>query len=182
MSEVQATAELEAHYNEPDPWGYERNPDDARRRNELLSLLPTVPFQRVLDIGCGDGFVTFSLPGDQIVGVDLSEKAIKWAGAKAERREDSERFRFVQSSFFDLPSQDLGQFDLIVITGLLYPQYIGKGAVFARMVIDYALRPGGFLVSCHIENWSPPRFSYNLVDIIKYPYRDYTHVLEVLKK
>lgn len=179
---IQTVSELDAFYEKPDPWNYQDNPDDLRRKNELLSLLPRHKYVRTLDIGCGDGFVTFQLPGEHVVGADLSEKAIQWAECNRQKRQDAERFSFIKSSVFDLDSRQVGQFDLVVITGVLYPQYIGRSFSVVREVIGSLLDVNGVVASCHIDEWNPPRFPYPLLDISLYPYRGYTHRLEIYKK
>ena len=182
MTTIQNSEDLDEFYENPDPWGYRTNSDDERRRMELFSALPRRGYKRCLDIGCGDGFVTLGLPGEGVVGVDISEKAIHWARQNAATLPDAGRFRFEQLSLFELDAHKLGRFDLIVITGLLYEQYIGKGKSVVRCILDDLLEEGGILVSCHIRDWLPPRFPYALLDMTLYPYREYTHQLEVYKK
>ena len=52
---LQSVDSLDGHYARPDPWDYQENPHDQRRKAELFALLPAQPWGRVLDIGCGDG-------------------------------------------------------------------------------------------------------------------------------
>lgn len=182
MVEIQKPEELDAFYADPDPWGYRSNVDDDRRRMELMSVLPRRNYARCLDIGCGNGFVTFYLPGEEVVGIDLSQKAIQWASERAAEQPRPERFRFEAMSLFDPALKGLGRFDLVVVTGVLYEQYIGKGKSVVRALVDDALEEGGVLVSCHIRDWAPLRFPYSLLDMTMYPYREYTHQLEVYRK
>lgn len=180
---LQEKAELDKFYAAKDPWGYEAHPDDARRRAELLGILPRMRARRVLDVGCGDGFVTFALPGEEVVGVDISENAIQHATAAASAREDGSRFSFRTASIFDLDDHyPAGHFDLIIVTGVLYPQYIGMAKQSVRVKLDTLLAPGGALVCCHIEAWYQPFFWFNRIDQMMYPYRGHTHLLEVYKK
>ena len=60
---IQSSDDLDKWYGQADPWGYESNPDDLKRKALLLSELPVKDYQRVLDIGCGHGFITRDLPG-----------------------------------------------------------------------------------------------------------------------
>ncbi len=182
MIRVQPPEELDAFYREPDPWGYHGHPDDARRRSELLGVLPRRPFRRVLDVGCGNGFVTLSLPGDEVVGIDVSAEAVRWAREAAQRERDPARFRFECLSLFDPAIESLGRFDLVVITGVLYPQYVGHAYSVARWRLDQALEPGGILASCHIREWTSCRPPYSLLDMTLYPYRGRTHQLEIYRK
>lgn len=182
MSGIQPPGELDAFYEKPDPWGYRSHADDDRRRMELLAALPRRHYARCLDIGCGDGFVTFSLPGDEVVGIDVSRKAILWATQHAATLPDAGRFRFDSRSIFDPEVRELGPFDLIVVTGVLYAQYIGRGTSVVAALVDELLADGGILASCHIREWSLLRFPYSLLDMTLYPYREYTHQLEIYRK
>ncbi|MEO8364607.1 MAG: class I SAM-dependent methyltransferase [Pseudoxanthomonas sp.] len=180
--ELQSRLDLDAFYSDADPWGYSGNPDDERRRAELLSALPRRQFKRCLDIGCGNGFVTCSLPGDSVLGIDISPKAIEWARQHAAEKGIAERVKFSPLSLLDPAIADLGRFDLIVVTGVLYDQYIGKAKSVVRTVVDDLLEGGGVIASCHIRHWNHLRFAYTLLDRLLYPYREYTHHLEVLVK
>lgn len=180
---LQAKIELESAYETSDPWGYEGHPDDARRRAELLGILPRGRVRRVLDIGCGNGFVTFALPGDEIVGVDISDNAIEHAKSAATRRPEADRYSFRTGSIFEIDELfPPAHFDLIVITGVLYPQYIAQAKQAVRIKVDRLLAPGGTLVCCHIDAWYQPFFWFNRIDQMMYPYRNHTHLLEVYKK
>lgn len=179
---IQQQKDLEKFYENEDPWMYNSTPDDKARKERLLSFLPNQRFPRVLDIGCGNGFVTFDLPGERVWGVDISKNAIAWAKEKAKIMQDSKRYEFLNASLFDIPQINIGLFDLIVITGVLYSQYIGNSRILSNMIIDSILNKGGILVSCHIEDWSTGRFPYSTIDTSVYKYREYFHKLEVYKK
>jgi trans-aconitate methyltransferase len=174
---LQAAEELDQWYGQPDPWGYYSSSDDQRRRDTLLSELPLRPYQRVLDIGCGQGFLTQSLPGHEIIGVDISASAIAFA-----RRKEYPKCHFQQASLFELPELFQKQFDLITITGVLYPQYIGRATNLVYRIIDPLLARGGVLASVHIDAWYQCRFPYLLMKEHFYPYRTYIHRLEIYVK
>ena len=179
---LQTRSELDNFYKVADPWGYCQHADDARRRNELLAILPRREWGRVLDIGCGNGFITLSLPGREIVGVDLSTEAVRWAREAAAKQADQERFRFEVGSLLDPELVNLGHFDLVVVTGVLYQQYVGKAWAFVRWVLDQLTREGSIIASCHIREWIRMRLSYSLIDVTMYPYRAYTHQLEIFRR
>jgi SAM-dependent methyltransferase len=180
---IQSVEELEKFYSKADPWDYDDTLDDAERKARLLALLPQQTFSRTLDIGCGNGFVTVELPGEEVVGVDISANAIRFARERADLRPDASRFSFQAASIFELADfSDPGAFDLIVLTGVIYGQYIGNAFASVRLIIDRLLEPGGYLVSCHIDEWSPWRFPYTIVDLSYYPYREFHHRLEVFQK
>ncbi|MBZ5588312.1 MAG: class I SAM-dependent methyltransferase [Acidobacteriia bacterium] len=175
---VQSRDELEEWWKDPDPWGYESTDADHTRRALLLAAIPKRHFLRVLDIGCGNGFVTERLPGDRVVGIDISSNAI----AHANKRR-SPKVSYECHSLFALPELGWSEpFDLIVITGVLYPQYIGRSERLVYAIIDDLLTQGGNLVSCHIDEWYQTRFPYVTLSREYYTYREYTHVLEVYAK
>jgi SAM-dependent methyltransferase len=175
---IQPIEELDSFYDKPDPWGYDEHPDDALRTDMVLAHLPDIPFRRVLDIGCGNGFLTARLPGKEVVGVDISEKALGWARKRCRGR----RYSFIRSGLLELDADQLGQFDLVVMTGVAYPQYIGSALALAQIRIDSVLEPGGWLLHVHITDWFKGSFPYALVDRHLYPYRDRWHLLETYVK
>ena len=174
---LQPLDDLEKWHSSGDPWGYETNPEDSKRKDILLSELPQKKYLNVLDIGCGHGFVTRDLPGERVLGIDISHEAIKQAQAYK-----TDRTTFLQSSLFDLNRKLTEQFDLIVITGVLYPQYTGNAHNLVYRIIDRLLTDSGLLVSVHIESWYNARFPYLLLNDYYYDYRDHTHRLEVYVK
>lgn len=171
---MQTSEELDAFYSIPDPWKYETTADDRMRLEMIFAHLPEKRFRRVLDIGCGNGFVTAELPGEEIVGVDVSENALKWA----RQRCFGSRFKFYKQGVLELAADQLGEFDLVVMTGVAYPQYIGDALSLLQLKIDAVLRNGGSLLHVHIADWFKGGFPYILLDRHLYPYRDRWHLLE----
>ena len=179
---VQTQGELEEFYTQEDPWAYENNPADKNRRGILLGELSkfTKP-KRVLDIGCGHGFITRDISGDEVVGVDISEKAIQQANKVSKKP----HVRYVAADMFDLNPNNAnlgGTFDLIIITGVLYPQYVGKAHTVVYDIVDRLLAKNGLVVSVHIMNWYDSRLPYIMLKNLTYEYREYQHILEIYKK
>lgn len=174
---IEEKQDLEKSYSTRDPWGYESNPEDQRRRSILLSEIPGRAYRNVLDIGCGHGFITKALPGERITGVDISANALAHAKENA-----SEKFTFIESDLFNLPNAVSGEFDLIVVTGVLYPQYIGKARSLVYQIVDNLLAKDGLLISVHIDEWYTCKFPYCLVETYCYNYREFLHRLEVYSK
>ncbi|WP_020400979.1 class I SAM-dependent methyltransferase [Kordiimonas gwangyangensis] len=160
-----------------DPWSYEQTPDDLERRNKLLSIIPFRTYRRTLEIGCGDGFLTFSLPGAHLTGVDISDRAIQHIRHRKEARERSCEFH--AGSFHELPQMAFERFDLIVIAGVLYPHYVGRDSHAINEVIGSLLAPGGILVTCHIVDWMRHQIALCRVNSEEYSYRQFRHHLEV---
>lgn len=174
---IQTKEELDQWYGSEDPWSYESNPEDTKRKSILLSEIPNREYNRVLDIGCGQGFITKDLPGQRIIGIDLSSEAI----TKAKNLE-SDKLRFQQCDLFNIHKELAGEFDLIIITGVLYPQYIGASVNLVYLLIDQLLSENGVLISVHIDEWYQARFPYLQLQEFCYPYRQYFHKLEIYIK
>ena len=174
---LQSLKDIETWHSTPDPWGYETHPDDVLRKDILLAELPAREYMRVLDIGCGQGFLTRDLPGKRVTGVDISAEAI----AKARMIQDK-RLDFRQESIFDLSPPPKSGYDLIVITGVLYPQYIGHAHTLIYHIIDSQLAHDGILACVHIDGWHEARFPYLILKEHFYAYREFTHRLEVYTK
>lgn len=174
---IQSKDELDNWYSEADPWGYFDNPQDTMRKARILSAIPQFEYENVLDIGCGNGFLTNSLPGKQIIGLEISEKAVQWANEHT-----APNAHYLCGSLFDLPDLNLPPMDLIVITGVLYPQYIAESIRLVYVLIDQLLKPGGILVCSHIYEWHKARFPYLTVSREYFAYREYSQVLEVYCK
>src|SRR5438270_10766137 len=90
-------AELEEVSVAKDPWQYMTTKDDQNRKNILLSELPNKKYKNVLDIGCGQGFLTRDLPGEKVLGVDISQQAIAHA-----KELQTLRLSFQQGNIFEL--------------------------------------------------------------------------------
>jgi 2-polyprenyl-3-methyl-5-hydroxy-6-metoxy-1,4-benzoquinol methylase len=181
MALLQPKEDLERIYGARDPYGYDEHPDDRRRVARLLAHLPRRPYPRTLDIGCGNGFLTVHLPGDEVVGADVSERAVAWARERAELQPERTP-RFVAASLFDLPRLGLGQFDLVVVTGVLYPQYIARATSVVTETLKTLLRPGGVLVTVHIDAWCDYRPPFTMLTASIDPYREHLHRLEVFQR
>jgi trans-aconitate methyltransferase len=174
----QSIEELNSWYATDDPWGYNRHPDDAKRRTILLSAIPSFDYNKTLDIGCGNAFITRHLPGRNVTGMDISSAAIEQS-----KKVKDNRLNFVVGSIFDVNNLFItDKFDLIVITGVLYEQYIGNSIRLLYILIDNILNKGGVLATVHIDEWYSSRFPYLMIDQQVYEYRDYLHKLEIYVK
>ena len=174
---IQKVEELEKWYRKKDPWGYEQSPEDKKRKEILLSEIPDRHYKRILDIGCGNGFITRDLPGENIVGIDISKRAILRA-----KKNRQNRIQYKIGSIFDLSHLIHDKYDLVVITGVLYPNYIGYSLNLIYELIDEVISDNGILVSVHIDQWYKARFPYLLLTQYFYNYKEYTHRLEIYVK
>jgi 2-polyprenyl-3-methyl-5-hydroxy-6-metoxy-1,4-benzoquinol methylase len=80
------------------------------------------PGHKVLDVGCGKGFLLFDLtqavPGLEVQGIDVSSYAIK--NARPEIRE------FLQVGDASSLQYDTGEFDLVISLNTIHNLYIGQ--------------------------------------------------------
>lgn len=152
---MQTKAELEEWYKNPDPWGYTTTKDDSERKEQILSALPGY-YDRALDIGCGEGWITKDLPARVIHGLELSDTA---------------RIRIPEPVVAIVEPK--GKYDLIVLTGVLYKQYDYR---YFIEIVDKHSKPGTTILTCHIKDWEQtlpgePEF------VEEFPYREYVEVL-----
>ena len=67
-------------YRVHDPWSLRSSAYEQTRYQRMLDLLPDRAYPRVLELGCAEGAFTHKLAdaiaGAQILGVDISDKAI----------------------------------------------------------------------------------------------------------
>jgi SAM-dependent methyltransferase len=112
-----------------------------KKRSFVEQYVRARPGDRVLDIGCGPGYLLGFLPLVDYLGFDPNPAYIARARAAY-----GHRGRFLVSGIDDFDSNDLEPIDLVVAKGVLHhlddPQ-VGKVADLARSV----LRPGGRFVS-----------------------------------
>lgn len=160
---MQSKEDLEQWYEKRDPWGYEINPDDLIRKENILEALePYGQFKRALDIGCGEGFITRDLPADEIQGQEISDRARK-----------------------RLPHGIMGvkypteKYDLVVATGVLYPQYDW------RQILQWIKEHSSHIILvAGIDGWFVPELKElgDPVYIRKFPYRQYNQVIRIYEK
>ena len=176
---IQPIDELESFHKKRDPWGYETNRSDQIRKEILLNELCDFKCSNILDIGCGQGFITKILKGNKVFGVDVSLEAIKYA----KLNNSIKNIEYLQGSIFDLNNLFKSKsFDLIIITGVLYKQYLGDSSSLIYHIIDNLLMDKGRLITVHIDEWKLCSFPYRKIKELKYPYREYIHNLEIYYK
>lgn len=138
-----------------------RSPFHRYRVAKVLELARPAPSDRVVDLGCGWGTLSFALVEGvrEVVGVDFSSRAVELCRTRQEREGvPGDRLRFLQADATDtrLPG---GSVDLVVAADLvehLYPEQ-------AEAVYREAYRllvPGGRLAL-----WTPHRG--HIIEILK---------------
>lgn len=131
-----------------DPWDIESSAYERDRCVQLLKMLESRRYARVLEIGCGAGYLTRLLAphADQLVALDISQTAIERARALSAGQTGIE---FRVANVMDYKPQVDGPWDLIVFSetlcylGWLYPFF--DVAYLALQLFD-ATRSGGRLL------------------------------------
>ena len=118
----------------------------ADAQAKLMACAALAPGEKVLDVACGTGLITFEAaaavgPRGEAVGVDLSGQMVEVARQQALRRQvDNVRFARMDAEQLDLPD---ARFDVALCAlGLMYVPDPAKAAREMRRV----LRPGGRMV------------------------------------
>jgi ubiquinone/menaquinone biosynthesis C-methylase UbiE len=134
---------------------FDADGDESRKYHgdaALLSMLGDVRGARLLDLGCGNGYLSRILAGSgaEVTGVDPSENMIALALDREAR--DPLGVKFAVASTGDLSPFVDGEFDVIVANHVLTAVVDLDGALAE---VDRVLRPGGRLVAL----FSHPCFS-----------------------
>lgn len=158
---MQTKEDLEAFYADKDPWFYRQHPDDARRKGIVVALANLFgPYNKTLDLGCGEGFITEDLPGKLVHGIELSDVAAERLPKRVRRVAEPD-----------------GKYDLIVACGVLYPQYDHEQMV---RWIEQAAKVGTVVITCNIQDWEVDGLPAGLqVANGTFPYREYTEAWRV---
>jgi hypothetical protein len=169
---MQPKEEIEASYSTPDPWGYQVNPDDHLRKQIILGVLNAHqykfgPFERALDIGAGEAWITKDLPAETRHGFELS------AQARSRMPDDVVP---VNSAY--------GSYDLVVATGVMYTHY--DCAEFFKLIREHASK---VILTCNIQSWEHQMLKDQSGDLsflngkeifkAQFPYREYVQQLRV---
>jgi ubiquinone/menaquinone biosynthesis C-methylase UbiE len=115
----------------------------------LVSVLPTKPYRRILDMGCGIGQKTLPLveafPEAEVIGIDLSAPMLMYAHKRAEAR--GKRVIFSQQNA-EQTSFSEESFDLVCSTLLLHE--LPESAIRRVIAESYRLlKPGG--ICAHLD-------------------------------
>lgn len=112
-------------------------------QQKLLDAAAVKPGQKVLDISCGTGLVTFPLAeavgtNGEVTGIDLSEGMIEKAAAEAKEKEiENVSFKHMDAEALDLPDS---AFD-VAINSLGFMYYPNPDKAMEEMY--RVLKPGG---------------------------------------
>lgn len=159
----QTKQEIERFYNKEDPWGFETNPDDAKRKEIILEKckyfcherMNKEIFENALEIGAGEGWITKDLPAKNLYGYEISDLAkSRWP-----------------SNIQDFDPNI--KYDLIIAPGVLYPQYDYQS--FINIIKEHSC---GIVITINILNWEINNLTDQIYDL-EFPYRQYIEKLRV---
>ena len=130
---MQPFKEINDYYKTLDPWNYQRNPEDQVRKQIILDRIYNldVDFEKALDLGCGEGWITKDLPAKEIFGYECSDNAAS---------------RFPPNVNRVLRPE--GDYDLILATGVMYYHYDWK--TFLSIIRNHASK---YFVTSNIKSW-----------------------------
>jgi 2-polyprenyl-3-methyl-5-hydroxy-6-metoxy-1,4-benzoquinol methylase len=160
--------ELEEWYKEPDPWNFINSSIDLVRRKIFLRHLAyafnQLQIRDVLDVGCGEGYLTLDLARtyDVIIDAfDISENAIKYA----KQKNSAENIKYFAVDLRDFQTEK--EYDLVICEEALY--YLNdlerKQAVqkFYNLLRDNAFLKFSDISIGKYENW----YYFSIGDIKK---------------
>lgn len=110
-------------------------------RSKCLSVLGARPGDRVLDVGCGPAYYLAGLPDCDYVGFDTNSAQIAVARARY-----GHRARFYDEPYTAEHQQALGQFDRVLLLGILH--HLDDASCTDLLgLVARSLKPGGRVVA-----------------------------------
>lgn len=134
-----------------DPWGYESDPVAAERMRLIMKRLPRARYDRLMEIGCAEGWMTTALAtrAEIVIAADISSVALERAKAH------SGSFSNIRFKLFDLLTDELpGSFDAVVCAGVLVFVPEGQQETVRNKIVS-GLEPGGDLLLEHTRHAYP---------------------------
>lgn len=152
----QSISQIETWYVNQDPWGYKTNEHDINRKRIILEMLRG-PYQRALDIGCGEGWITADLPAEQLHGFEVSDNACRRLPENVQRVTNPD-----------------GKYDLVCASGILYDWYDWE--LFDALIKEHASKH--VLVSGNQPHLLDIKYG-ELIDQKIFKYRQYTQEINL---
>lgn len=170
MQSVHTKEFLERKYRVEDPWGYQTHPEDERRRAEIVAAAVQYGspvegctrghlYERALDLGAGEGWITEALPACEVYGYEISDLAAGRFPAGVTRTKEP-----------------TGKYDLILLSGVLYGHY--DHTTLRRLVYRHSR---GIVITCHLEPHEIRLEGRELRRARKFTYRGKKEVLRVYR-
>ena len=141
---------FESWYATKDPWSYRSISDDINRKNILLKTIAECgPHDKVLDIGCGEGFITESIDSHEVHGIEISDSAASRFAPHIKRVHSPE-----------------APYSLTLTAGTLYKEY--DHVSIARWVVQSKSR---WVLVAGIKDWLIPYNFGNIINQFEFDYR-----------
>ncbi len=140
-----------------------QRPEISHEREVILDMLGTASqYEKILDIGCGPGTLFDALLGigQEIHGLDISEKMIEVAGERFQNHPAKNRLHIAVGDATNLGNPD-AFFDAILAVGVL--RYMTRWET-ALAEIYRSLKRGGVFVCTFFYRFSPQWFSMVLLE------------------
>jgi hypothetical protein len=148
----QTKEQLETFYQNPDPWGYQSNSEDWKRRDILVAVCEKYgTYDTALDVGAGEGWLSQYLPAKTVYGYEISDTASSRSPSNVTRETN--------------PS---GVYDLITACGVLYVEY--EAEALKELIEKHA---GKIVVTINIKNLETVKLDLPILEEFDFPYRDY---------
>lgn len=150
-------------YKKIDPWGFQTNPEDIKRKSIILEecekfcfiFFGKNHFNNALELGAGEGWITKDLPALNVYGLELSDVAMsRW----------DKKIKIFDSSL---------KYDLIIAPGVLYRQYDYRN--FLNIIREHS---SGLVMTISIKDWEINDLKNNIYNL-EFPYRQYTEKLSI---
>lgn len=152
MEGIRTKEEMEDFYQKQDPWGYFEDTEHERRRlDRTLHVIGWGyrSYNRALDVGCGEGFISRQIPANEVHGMDISETALSRLPPNV-----------------TAVNQPIGKYDLVVSTNTMYAQYDYESIY--RTIMSAASR---FIVIGGISDWLINKDWGRQIHFVVIPYR-----------
>lgn len=161
---MQPFKEIDEAYLKPDPWSYQSSEEDKKRKDIIIDRICNldIEFERALDVGCGEAWISKDLPAKEIFGYECSDNA-------ASRFPDNVK-RVLKPE---------GDYDLIVATGVMYYHYDWK--TFLSIIRNHA---SNIFVTSNIKDWQIKElqeFEPNLIHEEEFPYNEHKQHLRIYR-
>ena len=158
---MQSKEELEQWYHKEDPWQYKTTQDDLKRKESLIMILSEISngiqYERALDIGAGEGYVTQDIFAKEIYGIEISDLAASRFPSNVKRVIEPE-----------------GKYDLVMTTGTLYSQYNHK------QIVDWIRQSASkHILIAGIKDWLIDYSFGQVIHQSEFPYRQYVQRVTV---
>ncbi len=143
------SGQLEAYYRNPDLWDMARYESNAnqRLRARMISSLVNGEVRSVLDVGCGNGFITRHFSADRVVGLDPSPEALDQVeGEKVLGRAD--RLPFADDEFDAIVCAEVLEHlpDEVYSAACREIRRVARGRIVIGVPYQQDLRPG--MIEC----------------------------------